>query len=69
MSRRSNEKMPKGMFIRDGAYWLLYYVNGVRKRERVGPDKRLAEQVLPQAPRRDRRGEVPGQAMSGDHDL
>lgn len=44
--RRTGEKLPKGMFIRDGAYWLLYYVNGVRHRERVGPDKRLAEKVL-----------------------
>jgi hypothetical protein len=29
-----------------GVYWIDYYVNGPRKRERVGPDKRLAETVL-----------------------
>ena len=39
MARQAPRKLPKGIFIRDGAYWLLYYVNGVRKRERVGPDK------------------------------
>jgi hypothetical protein len=29
-----------------GVYWIDYYVNGHRKRERVGTDKRLAETVL-----------------------
>jgi integrase len=27
-------------------YWIDYYVSGRRKRERIGPDKRLAETVL-----------------------
>ena len=30
----------------DTVYWIDYYVNGQRKRERIGPDKRLAETVL-----------------------
>ena len=29
-----------------GVYWIDYYVNGHRKRERIGPDKRLAETAL-----------------------
>jgi hypothetical protein len=31
---------------KQGAYWIDYYVNGRRQRERIGPDKRLAETVL-----------------------
>jgi hypothetical protein len=31
---------------KQGVYWIDYYVNGHRKRERIGPDKRLAETVL-----------------------
>jgi hypothetical protein len=27
-------------------FWINYYVSGHRKRERIGPDKRLAETVL-----------------------
>jgi integrase len=34
------------VFKKQGVYWIDYYVNGVRKRERIGPDKRLAEVVL-----------------------
>jgi hypothetical protein len=29
-----------------GVYWIDYYVNGHRKCERIGTDKRLAETVL-----------------------
>jgi integrase len=35
-----------GVFKKQGAYWIDYYINGRRKRERIGPDKRLAETVL-----------------------
>jgi integrase len=35
-----------GVFKKQGAYWIDYYVNSHRKRERIGPDKRLAETVL-----------------------
>jgi hypothetical protein len=31
---------------KQGVYWIDYYVNGQRKRERIGPDKCLAETVL-----------------------
>ncbi len=34
------------IFKKQGVYWVDYYVNGRRKRERIGPDKRLAETVL-----------------------
>jgi integrase len=34
-----------GVFKKQGVYWIDYYVNGRRKRERIGPDKRLAETV------------------------
>ena len=34
------------VFRKQGVYWIDYYVNGHRKRERIGPDKRLAETVL-----------------------
>jgi integrase len=34
-----------GVFKKQGVYWIDYYVNGHRKRERIGPDKRLAEMV------------------------
>jgi integrase len=34
------------VFKKQGIYWIDYYVNGRRKRERIGPDKRLAETVL-----------------------
>jgi len=35
-----------GMFQKQGVWWIDYYVNGHRKRERIGPNKRLAETVL-----------------------
>jgi integrase len=34
------------VFKKQGVYWIDYYVNGHRKRERIGTDKRLAETVL-----------------------
>jgi integrase len=34
------------VFKKQGVYWIDYYVNGRRKRERIGPDKRLAETVI-----------------------
>ena len=34
------------VFKKQSVYWIDYYVNGQRKRERIGPDKRLAETVL-----------------------
>jgi hypothetical protein len=33
------------VFKKQGVYWIDYYVNGCRKREQIGPDKRLAETV------------------------
>jgi hypothetical protein len=35
-----------GVFNKQAVYWIDYYVDGRRKRERIGPDKRLAETVL-----------------------
>src|ERR671919_999177 len=35
-----------GVFKKQGAYCIDFYVNGFRKRERIGPDKHLAEVVL-----------------------
>ncbi len=35
-----------GVFKKQGVYWIDYYVQGHRKRERIGPDKRLAEMGL-----------------------
>ncbi|HSF29575.1 MAG TPA: hypothetical protein VLK82_03760 [Candidatus Tectomicrobia bacterium] len=34
------------VFKKQGVYWIDYYVNGGRKRERIGPDKKRAELVL-----------------------
>jgi|SRR5215813_7143679 len=34
------------VFKKQGVYWIDDYVNGYRKRQRIGPDKRLAETVL-----------------------
>jgi endo-alpha-1,4-polygalactosaminidase (GH114 family) len=31
------------VFKKQGVYWIDYYVNGWRNRERIGADKRLAE--------------------------
>jgi hypothetical protein len=39
-------KLPQGIYVDRGVYCLLYYVNGVRHRERIGTNLRLAEQVL-----------------------
>ena len=41
---RKGEHM--AVFKKQGVYWIDYYVSGRRKRERIGPDKRLAETVL-----------------------
>jgi len=35
-----------GVFYRNNNWWIDYYFNGKRKREKVGPSKRLAEIVL-----------------------
>lgn len=35
-----------GVFQKQGVWWIDYYVSGLRKRERIGPDKRLAATVL-----------------------
>jgi hypothetical protein len=35
-----------GVFKKQGVYWIDDHVHGHRKRERTGPDKRLAEAVL-----------------------
>ncbi len=35
-----------GVFKKQGVYWIDYYVNGRRKREGIGADKRLAGAVL-----------------------
>lgn len=34
------------IYYKKGAYWIDYYCRGRRFRERIGPSKRLAEQVL-----------------------
>jgi integrase len=34
------------VFKKQGVYWIDYYVSGRRKRERIGPDKKLPEVVL-----------------------
>jgi hypothetical protein len=36
------------VFKKQGVYRIDHYVNGYRKRERIGPDKRLAAMVLKQ---------------------
>ena len=35
-----------GGFRKQGVYWIDYFVNRHRTRERIGPDKRLAKTVL-----------------------
>ncbi len=35
-----------GVFLKNGAWWIDYRVNGRRKRQKIGPNKRLAERVL-----------------------
>jgi hypothetical protein len=39
-------KLPRGIYLDRGMYSLLYYVDGVRHRERIGPNLRQAEAVL-----------------------
>jgi hypothetical protein len=34
------------VFLKQNVFWIDYYINGKRKRERIGPDKKLAEPVL-----------------------
>jgi hypothetical protein len=36
----------QGIFGNHGSYWIDCYVNGHRKREVIGPDKRPAETML-----------------------
>jgi hypothetical protein len=43
---KPKRKLPKGIFYDRGAYWLQYFVNGQRFRERIGPNLREAEAVL-----------------------
>jgi hypothetical protein len=40
------EEVTMAVFKKQGVFWIGYYVNGRRKRERIGPDKHLAEVVL-----------------------
>jgi hypothetical protein len=40
------EGVGMAVFKKQRVYWIDYYVHGRRKRERIGPDKRLAETVL-----------------------
>jgi hypothetical protein len=42
----ASEEVLMAVFKKQGVYWIDYYVSGRRKRERIGPDKRLAETVL-----------------------
>ena len=35
-----------GVYQKGNTYYIDYYVDGRRKRECIGPDKRLAETVL-----------------------
>ncbi len=35
-----------GVFIKNGSFWIDYYFNGRRKREKVGPSKTLATKAL-----------------------
>jgi hypothetical protein len=35
-----------GVFKRGKNYWIDYYVDGRRKREKIAPDRKLAEKVL-----------------------
>jgi hypothetical protein len=32
-----------GVFKKQAVFWIDYYVDGHRKRERIGPDKRFVE--------------------------
>ncbi len=42
----SGGRATMGVFKKQGVYWIDYYVTGHRKRERIGPYRRLAETVL-----------------------
>ena len=35
-----------GVFVKNGTFWIDYYADGRRKREKVGPSKSLAEKAL-----------------------
>ena len=35
-----------GVFVKSGNFWIDYYANGCRQREKVGPSKTLAKQAL-----------------------
>jgi hypothetical protein len=35
-----------GVMLKNGSWWIDYYVQGRRKREKIGPSKSLAESVL-----------------------
>ncbi len=35
-----------GVFKRNDNWWIDYYVEGRRRREKIGPSKKLAEMVL-----------------------
>jgi hypothetical protein len=43
---KPKQKLPKGIFCDNGAYNLLYYIDGKRHRERIGLNLRQAEAVL-----------------------
>jgi hypothetical protein len=51
-SNRRGRSLPEtgagwmAVFKKQGVYWDDYYVSGRRKRERIGPDKKLADTVL-----------------------
>jgi hypothetical protein len=44
--RREQGGFEMGMFKKQEVYWIDFYVNGHRKHERIGPDKRLDETIL-----------------------
>ena len=43
---KPKQKLPKGIFWDKGAYNFLYYVDGKRHRQRIGPNLRQAEAVF-----------------------
>jgi integrase len=43
---KPKDKLPRGIFYQKGAYNILYYVEGKRYRQRIGPNLRQAEAVL-----------------------
>jgi hypothetical protein len=46
VQNKPKRKLPRGIYIDRGMYAILYYVDGVRHRERIGPNLRQAEAVL-----------------------